>query len=73
MFTQDLLSAAAAAPAVAVAALLANDHMLCLTWLTAPAQPVFNEQHDTSVASVCMPAERSDCDMQGGSAEAVSQ
>ncbi len=57
MLTQDLLSAAAA--------LLANGYMLLLIWLTAPAQPV-HEQHDTSVASVCMPAERSDCDMQGG-------
>jgi len=59
--TQDLLSAAAAA----AVALLANVYMLLLIWLTAPAQPV-HEQHDTSVASVCMPAERSDCDMQGG-------
>ena len=61
MLTQDLLSAAAAADAAAAAAaaaaLLANDNMLCFTWLTAPAQPVFHEQHDTSVTSVGMLAQ----------------
>ena len=69
MLTEYVPSAAAAAAAAAGSAglaLLANVHMLCLLWVTAPAQPVFHEQHNTSVELVCMPAKRSDHHMQGG-------